>query len=66
MTPKENARSLAKVTRAHAVISELIVAHPFLGALVDFAKALLFCLGLWALMWLCWFAFGDVAHGLVI
>lgn len=66
MTQKENARSVAKLSRAHAVISELIVAHPSLGALVDFAKALLFCLGLWALMWLCWFAFSDVAYGLVI
>lgn len=59
MLTKNNARSLAKVSRAKAeVISELILAHPSLGYITAFGQGVLGCLGLWLFTWLMYFAFG--------
>lgn len=61
MIQKNNARHVAKQSRAKAEsISDLILAHQHARMLADFLKTLVFVIGLWAFIWLMYFAFGPV------
>lgn len=58
MLTKNNARTVAKLSRAKAEISEFILAHPsaHLASLIGIGSV--GCLGLWAVSWLMYLGFG--------
>lgn len=60
MLTKNNARSLAKVSRAKADNSATSLSHESMVLLVGLAQGMLGCLGLWALTWLMYFGFGAI------
>lgn len=60
MLAKNNARSVAKLSRAKADNSAISLAHELWVLLVCLTQGMLGCLGLWALAWLMYFGFGVI------
>lgn len=61
MTKPKMRGPVAKQYRANAeTISDFILAHQHLRHFMTVGQGALGCLGLWAFMWLAYFAFGPV------